>query len=119
MSDSDTTPTPSPPTRQSATKAANNREQIRRRSRATVRARSVPRRQLTPGQRQRRQEIREQTIDEYPSSHRRTRRRKSCCERWFRWGSKKRNKKCKKKCKTRKKKRTKKRKRKKRTKKNA
>lgn len=30
--------------------------------------------------------------------------KKSCCERWFRWGSKKRNKKCKKKCKTRKKK---------------
>jgi hypothetical protein len=31
--------------------------------------------------------------------------KKSCCERWFRWGSKKRNKKCKKKCKTRKRKR--------------
>lgn len=30
--------------------------------------------------------------------------KKSCCERWFRWGSKKRKKKCKKKCKTRKKK---------------
>jgi len=28
--------------------------------------------------------------------------KKSCCERWFRWGSKKRNKKCKKKCGTRK-----------------
>ena len=41
----------------------------------------------------------------YNQEYRQPPKKKTCCERWFRWGSKKRNKKCKKKCKTRKKKR--------------
>ena len=113
MSDSDTTP-PSPPTRQSATTEA-DRVPRRRRSRATVRARPRRRGTSLPPTRRRNFSFR-RTESKHPNATR----RKSCCERWFRWGSKKRKKKCKKKCKTRKKKRkkrTRKKKRKKRTKK--
>ena len=105
MSDS-----PSPPTIQSAATAADSLIARRGRTRSRSRTRPI----LTSEERELRSQIRNQARGEYP------RRRKSCCERWFRWGSKKRNKKCKKKCKTRKRKRKsktrkKKRKRKKRT----
>ena len=100
MSDS-----PSPPTRQSATTAADSL----RVPRAPIRTR--PRQRGTSLSTTRRPDFsfrRDESKHPHPS------RRKSCCQRWFRWGSKKRNKKCKKKCKTRRKKRTRKKKRKKR-----
>ena len=115
MSDTDTTPPPSPETKRSSEQAARSI----RVPRAPIRAR--PRQRSTSLSTRRRRPDFSFRRDE--SKHPNVTRRKSCCERWFgRRGSKKRKKKCKKKCKTRKRKRkskTRKKKRKKRTKKNA
>ena len=114
MSDSDTTPPPSPVTERSSEQAANS-IRVPRDTRSRRRVNSLPPTRRTDFEFRR-------TESRHPNATR----RKSCCQRLFsRWASKKRKKKCRKKCKTRKKKRkkrtkrTKKRKRKKRTKKNA